>query len=96
MPLSKYSNLIITQPNCPYCVRAKALLDDRGADYTSLSLGTDLAKEDMVEYVETVANVRVNTVPQIFLDGVYIGGHDDLVAFLERQTDADDLSDFEL
>ncbi|MBL4832218.1 MAG: glutaredoxin [Aliivibrio sp.] len=96
MPLSKYSNLIITQPNCPYCVRAKALLDDRGTDYTSLSLGTDLAKEDMVEYVETVANVRVNTVPQIFLDGVYIGGHDDLVAFLERQTDADDLSDFEL
>ncbi|MGF1764410.1 glutaredoxin domain-containing protein [Aliivibrio kagoshimensis] len=96
MPLSKYSNLIITQPNCPFCVKAKAILDERGTEYTALSLGTDLAKEDMVDYVETVANVRVNTVPQIFLDGTYIGGHDDLVAFLERQTDLDDLNDFEL
>ncbi len=36
------------------------------------------------------------TVPQIILAGHYIGGHDDLVAYLERQIDNNDFNDFEL
>ncbi|MCG7498790.1 glutaredoxin [Vibrio sp. Of7-15] len=95
MSLSQYKNLVITQPNCPYCVKAKALLDDRGTEYTTLSLGSDLEKTEMVDYVETVANIRVNTVPQIFLEGKYIGGHDDLVAYLERQREAEDFADLD-
>ena len=95
MSLSQYKNLVITQPNCPYCVKAKALLDDRGTEYTTLSLGSDLEKTEMVDYVETVANIRVNTVPQIFLEGKYIGGHDDLVAYLERQSEAEDFADLD-
>lgn len=95
MSLSQYKNLVITQPNCPYCVKAKALLDERGTEYTTLSLGSDLEKTEMIDYVETVANIRVNTVPQIFLEGKYIGGHDDLVAYLERQSEAEDLADLD-
>lgn len=95
MSLSQYKNLVITQPNCPYCVKAKALLDDRGTEYTTLSLGSDLEKTEMVDYVESVANIRVNTVPQIFLEGKYIGGHDDLVAYLDRQSEAADLTDLD-
>lgn len=95
MSLSQYKNLVITQPNCPYCVKAKALLDDRGTEYTTLSLGSDLEKTEMVDYVEAVANIRVNTVPQIFLEGKYIGGHDDLVAYLDRQSEAADLTDLD-
>ncbi|OAN13843.1 glutaredoxin [Photobacterium jeanii] len=96
--LSSYQNLVITQPRCPFCVKAKAILDDRGTEYTTLVLGTDLEKPEMIEFIEKVANTTVRTVPQIILDGKYIGGHDDLVAFLERQDDvADaDMSDFEL
>ncbi|WP_299014223.1 glutaredoxin domain-containing protein [uncultured Photobacterium sp.] len=91
-----YKNLVITQPRCPYCVKAKQLLDDRGTEYSTLVLGTDLEKTTMVEFIEQVTGQTVRTVPQIILDSQYIGGHDDLVAFLERQVDDEEFSDFEL
>ena len=94
--LSEYKNLVITQPHCPFCVKAKALLDDRGTEYTTLVLGTDLEKTEMVAFIEQVANTTVRTVPQIILAGKFIGGHDDLVAFLERQVNTEELGDFEL
>lgn len=94
--LAGYQNLVITQPNCPYCVKAKAILDARGTEYTSLVLGEDLSKILMVDFIEQATGNVVRTVPQIFLDGQYIGGHDDLVAFLERQVDSDEFGDFEL
>ncbi|WP_087024381.1 glutaredoxin domain-containing protein [Thaumasiovibrio subtropicus] len=97
MSLHQYNNLVITQPNCPYCVKAKAILDARGTEYTTLVLGQDLEKEAMITFIEEVARVTVNTVPQIILDGQYIGGHDDLVAKLDREEIEDDsFSDFEL
>ncbi len=96
--LSQFPNLIVTQPNCPYCVKAKILLADKGIDMTVLVLGEDLDKQTMIEFVEQQANVTVRTVPQIFLSGKYIGGHDDLVAHFERQAAVDDLGtlDFDL
>lgn len=94
--LASYKNLVITQPNCPFCVKAKAILDARGTEYTTLVLGTDLAKTTMVDFIEQVTGNVVRTVPQIMLDGEYIGGHDDLVAFLARQVESDAFGDFEL
>ncbi|AJR09124.1 glutaredoxin [Photobacterium gaetbulicola] len=94
--LAGYQNLVITQPNCPYCVKAKAILDERGTEYTTLVLGADLAKTMMVDFIEQQTGNQVRTVPQIILDGQYIGGHDDLVAFLARQVENDAFGDFEL
>nr|WP_086938936.1 glutaredoxin domain-containing protein [Thaumasiovibrio occultus] len=97
MSLNQYANLVITQPNCPYCVKAKAILDQRGVEYTTLVLGTDLEKQAMIDFVFEKAQVTVNTVPQIILNGEYVGGHDDLVAKLEREElEADAFGDFEL
>ena len=94
--LASFQNLVITQPNCPFCVKAKAILDERGTEYTTLVLGTDLAKTMMVDFIEQQTGNVVRIVPQIFLDGQYIGGHDDLVAFLARQVENDAFGDFEL
>lgn len=94
--LTEYQNVVITQPNCPYCVKAKALLDQQGTEYSTLVLGQQLTKTVMVDFIQQVANVTVRTVPQIILAGHYIGGHDDLVAYLERQTETNDFDDFEL
>ena len=94
--LEQYENLVITQPNCPYCVKAKALLDERGTEYTTLVLGQELSKVVMVDFIEQKTGIAVRTVPQIILDGKYIGGHDDLVAFLERQVETSEFDDFEL
>ncbi|MGF1736930.1 glutaredoxin domain-containing protein [Photobacterium satsumensis] len=94
--LASYQNLVITQPNCPFCVKAKAILDERGTEYATLVLGTDLAKTMMVDFIEQQTGNVVRTVPQIILDGQYIGGHDDLVAFVERQVENDAFGGFEL
>ncbi len=61
---------------CPYCARAKKLLDAKGVTYedTDISFGGG-KREEMIQR----ANGRT-TVPQIFIDGRHIGGSDDLAA----------------
>ena len=60
---------------CGYCVRAKALLEQRGIPYEEISLDDDPA------FRQTVYDLTGRwTVPQIFIDGEHIGGSDELVA----------------
>ena len=67
---------IYTTPYCPYCVRAKALLQRKGVDYTE----TDVSQDgDLHTGMVRRAGGR-HTVPQIFIDDRHIGGCDDLYA----------------
>lgn len=67
---------VFTKFLCPYCSRAKALLDRKGAEYQEIDVTMDRAGfEAMVER----ANGR-RTVPQVFIDGKHVGGSDDLAA----------------
>ena len=61
---------------CPYCARAKALLDRKGVAYAEIDLMEQPNRRD--EMVKRAGGRR--TVPQIFIDGEHIGGSDDLVA----------------
>lgn len=67
---------VFTKFFCPYCSRAKALLDRKGADYQEIDLTMDRAGFEAM--VERAGGSR--TVPQIFIDGQHIGGSDDLAA----------------
>ena len=67
---------IYTQFGCPYCVRAKALLDDKGAPYSEIDVTMDTKRR--AEMATRKPGAR--TVPQIFIDNVGIGGCDDLYA----------------
>lgn len=61
---------------CPYCARAKQLLDAKGVAYTEIDVMFDgKRKREMVE----LAGGR-RTVPQIFVDGRHVGGCDELFA----------------
>ena len=61
---------------CPYCARAKALLERKGVAYTEIDLMEQPNRRgEMVQR----AGGRT-TVPQIFIDGQHIGGSDDLAA----------------
>jgi glutaredoxin 3 len=64
---------------CPYCARAKSLLQKKGVDFTNIDVIEDTTKRD--EMVERSGGRQ--TVPQIFIDGEHIGGSDELYA-LER------------
>jgi glutaredoxin 3 len=61
---------------CPYCARAKSLLDKKGVDYVTIDVIEDTSKRD--EMIERSGGRR--TVPQIFIDGAFIGGCDELYA----------------
>lgn len=71
---------IYTKFLCPYCTRAKALFDRKGADYQEIDVTTDRAGFDAM--VERAGGRR--TVPQVFVDGKHIGGSDDLSALDAR------------
>lgn len=66
--------VIYTTSICPYCFRAKRLLDKKGASFTEIDVGRDpeLRAEMMAK-----ANGR-HTVPQIFIGDTHVGGCDDL------------------
>ncbi len=71
---------------CPFCMRAKALLKDKGVDFEEIDVMFDGAKR--AEMTERSGGGR--TVPQIFIDGEPIGGFDELNA-LDREGRLDDL-----
>ena len=67
---------IYTKMFCPYCVRAKRLLGEKGVDFEEYDI--TLGGPKRVEMVDR-AHGRT-TVPQIFIDGAHVGGSDDLMA----------------
>jgi len=70
---------------CPYCVRAKALLQKKGQEFTEYNIETDPARrEEMLKRSE-----GARTVPQIFInDRHVVGGCDGLYA-LEKKNELD-------
>ena len=77
---------IYTKFLCPYCTRAKRLLDEKGAPFEEIDI--TMGGPQRVEMIQR-ANGRT-TVPQIFIDGRHIGGSDDLAA-LDRAGGLDPL-----
>lgn len=66
---------IYTKDYCPYCYRAKKLLQAKGAAFTEYDVTGDPVKEQ-----EMRDRSGRTTVPEIFVDGQLIGGCDDLYA----------------
>ena len=71
--------VVFTRNGCEYCARAKGLLRDTGIDFEELILNRDY----------TEATIRAvsgkSTVPQVFINGGYIGGSEDLELYLNEQ-----------
>ncbi len=76
---------IYTTVYCPYCKRAKMLLDAKGIDYNEIAVDDDAEKRQ-----EMMQLSGRRTVPQIFIDDKPIGGCDDLYE-LDRSGKLDEL-----
>ena len=81
-------NIVYGKATCPYCVKAKQQLDKHGIDYTY----HDVVKESAALY-RMIPEVKAHigqktpvTVPQIWMDGHYIGGADDLDKWLAKKS----------
>ena len=66
---------IFTTEYCPYCVRAKRLLTQKGVAYEEIDVSDDALREKMV-----IDSGGRRTVPQIFIGGKPIGGYEELAA----------------
>lgn len=71
---------VYTTQTCPYCVKAKSLLDMKGAKYQTIDVTGD--DEARIALVQKAGGSR--TVPQIFINGQHIGGCDDLYALNDK------------
>jgi glutaredoxin 3 len=71
---------MFTTQTCPYCVRAKALLQRRGVTEID-EVRVDLQP---AEREKMVALTGRRTVPQIFIGEMHVGGCDDLMALDQR------------
>lgn len=80
-------NIVYGKATCPYCVKAKKRLDDAGIEY----LYHDVVKESaalyrMIPEVKAIIGEKTPvTVPQIWLEGSYVGGCDQLQLWLEQR-----------
>jgi glutaredoxin 3 len=77
--------IIYTTSYCPYCVKAKSLLQRKGVKFEEINVNTDELREAMI-----AKSGGRKTVPQIFIGDNHVGGCDDLYD-LENQKKLDDL-----
>lgn len=72
--------IIYTKTTCPYCVRAKQLLEQQQLAYQEIKIDEHPEKRD--EMIEK--SHGQTTVPQIFINGQHRGGCDDLHAYFDK------------
>lgn len=78
---------LYTWSTCPFCRRAKQLLDRKGVDYTEYNIDDD---EDARDGMVARGTNGQRTVPQIFINDHHIGGSDELYR-LEKLGKLDEL-----
>jgi glutaredoxin-like protein len=69
---------VFTRAGCEYCARAKCLLGDAGIDFEELVLNRDYSEATLR------AVSGKSTVPQVFINGDYIGGSEDLEQYFKQ------------
>ncbi|UZE97034.1 glutaredoxin 3 [Alkalimarinus alittae] len=81
--------VLYTTRFCPYCVRAKALLNRKGVEYEEIAVDNDPSLRR-----EMMAKSGAHTVPQIWIGDEHVGGCDELYA-LERKGKLDQALELE-
>lgn len=72
--------IVYSSAHCPFCTRAKRLLEDRGvSDYQEIRVD-----ESTESRARMIALTGRRTVPQIFINSHHVGGFDDLAALDRR------------
>lgn len=69
---------IYSKTYCPFCVRAKSLLESKGADFEEIMV------EKASAFAELKERTGMRTVPQIFINDKLIGGYTELAALDEE------------
>ena len=71
---------IYSKPNCSYCLQAKQLLEMEQLPFKYKNLGTHYSLDELM-----TLSPDAKSFPQVFKDGVLIGGFNNLVEHLKQQ-----------
>ncbi len=75
-----YNVTVFSRDGCPFCAKAKGLLNENGIEFEELLLNRDYTDQ-------TLRAVSARTsYPQVFIDGLHIGGSDDLEEWLDERS----------
>ena len=69
---------VISKPGCPFCIKAKEDLGGAGLTFEEIVLGKDAS----ITSLRAVSGKE--TAPQVFINGEYIGGSEELTAYLAK------------
>jgi len=75
-----YTFEVYSQTNCPACTQVKNLLESRG--YPHYVIMVDASQENKQQFFKRLPNAR--TVPQVFVNGTYLGGLKELQQYLQK------------
>lgn len=84
---------IITKNKCPYCVQLKDTLESANVEFKEINIGTvgqpaEVPNNYVRKLLSTTDKLTVKTVPQVFIDGQFIGtGDDDILSIIELHKD---------
>lgn len=75
-------SLVYSKKNCPFCVMAMEELKLRGIPFDKIDL------EEIGKTAAEVTGRKINTVPQIYIEGEYVGGYEELMTFLNKPVES--------
>ena len=71
--------IVYSTTKCVWCDRVIALLKSKDIETEKI----DVTEEGMLKQMHEAAGAKVNTVPQVVIDGVYIGGYTETERFVK-------------
>ena len=82
--MTRQDVIIYSKPNCPSCVKAKALMDKMNVTYEAKSIGTDIQPSQLMALFEEKGLPAPRTAPQVFIGSQHIGGYEALLPILKQ------------
>jgi glutaredoxin-like protein len=76
--VQKQSITVLSKPGCPFCKKAKAMLNGKGLAFEELTVGEEVTSS----MLKALSNAE--TVPQVFIDGQLIGGSEALAEYFNE------------
>ena len=77
---NKPTFVLYSKPGCPYCVRVRELLSEKGFEYSEHMLGSDFERPEF--YAKFGEG---STFPRVIMNGDLIGGCDDTLAYFAQK-----------
>jgi|TARA_B100001996_G_scaffold186294_1_gene142486 glutaredoxin len=68
-------------PRCSWCDRVAKILEDREVTVEKIDVS---GRKDLIKEMQKAAEEKVTTVPQVIIDGEYVGGYTEVERFLNR------------